>query len=60
MCKNREGGNRSKLEWSKSAGTSKASRVVDMVAKLEELLMSSKLKVVWDLSTPAADIVAKL
>ncbi|KAH9569666.1 hypothetical protein CY35_02G002700 [Sphagnum magellanicum] len=31
-----------------------------MAAKLEELLMSSKLKVAWDLSTPAADIVAKL
>jgi hypothetical protein len=23
MCKNKEGGNRSKLDWSKSAGTSK-------------------------------------
>jgi hypothetical protein len=31
-----------------------------MAAKLEELLMSSKLQVAWDLSTPAADIVAKI
>jgi Leucine-rich repeat (LRR) protein len=31
-----------------------------MAAKLEELLMSSKLKVAADLSTPTVDIVAKL
>jgi hypothetical protein len=37
-----------------------APRLVDMAAKLEEAVMSSMLEVVWDLSTPAAFIVAKL
>ncbi|KAH8962984.1 hypothetical protein BDL97_05G129000 [Sphagnum fallax] len=37
-----------------------APRLVDMAAKLEEAVMSSRLEVAWDLSTPAAFIVAKL
>ncbi|CAM6049218.1 unnamed protein product [Sphagnum compactum] len=37
-----------------------APQLVDMAAKLEEAVMSSRLEVAWDLSTPAAFIVAKL